>query len=167
MKILALDLATRTGWAFWDGQRLESGVQDFSPKRGESSGMRYLYFNRWLADIATKGRMEANDLMFYEQNFRRGGAPSEIAAGFSTRVQEFCARNQLEHGQVNVTTLKKWATQFGHASKEAMCVAASKAVGREISEDNEADAVLIACYAREQFGGNEWNAQPAAAGAIK
>ena len=46
MRILALDLATKTGWALWDGARIESGVQDFTKGRGESNGMLLLKFNK-------------------------------------------------------------------------------------------------------------------------
>lgn len=191
LRILALDMATRTGWALWDGSRMESGVQDFSPQRGESPGMRYLYFNRWLSDMAleddhpilacrTKHRV---DLIWYEQNFRRGGHASEVAAGFTTRVHELCAGHGIEYGQLNAMTLKKWATGSGKADKEAMKIAAVIRKHRQVAsdvpalvlksmatlmDDNEADSILLLAYAMEKFlGEKEWNAQPAAAGAAK
>jgi len=40
MKILALDTATKTRWAIFDsaaGKIIESGVQDFAKRRGESN----------------------------------------------------------------------------------------------------------------------------------
>lgn len=40
MNILALDMATKTGWATNAGRT--SGVQTFDVKRGESPGMRFL-----------------------------------------------------------------------------------------------------------------------------
>jgi hypothetical protein len=40
MAILALDLGTRTGWAPAEHGRVESGVQVFDVRRGESPGMR-------------------------------------------------------------------------------------------------------------------------------
>lgn len=47
--ILALDCATRTGWCLWDnGKVFESGVQDFSKKRGKSNGVMFLRFKKWL-----------------------------------------------------------------------------------------------------------------------
>lgn len=169
MRILALDLATKTGWALWDGARIESGVQDFSPHRGESAGMRYLYFNRWLDSMAARS-VPKTDLIFYEQNFRRGGHASEVAAGFTTRVHEFCASHAIEYGQLNAMTLKKWATGSGKAAKSAMVTAARKFhySGSQadciILDDNEADAILLCRYALEKFGGGPtWNAQTAAA----
>ena len=55
MRILALDLATRTGWAwgnvYKDGPFTpHSGVEDFSVRRGESPGMRFLRFDAWLSE---------------------------------------------------------------------------------------------------------------------
>jgi len=84
MKILALDLGTKTGWALAENDRTESGVQVFDVRRGESPGMRYLRFNRWLEELT--GATPKPDLIAYEQPHHRGGAATEIAAGFSTRV---------------------------------------------------------------------------------
>ena len=95
MSLLALDLGTHTGWALamptFPGSvelRLrESGVQVFDVKRGESPGMRYLRFRRWLEDVLP----DDCSLIVYEQVHHRGGAATEVSAGFSTRVQELCA----------------------------------------------------------------------------
>ena len=49
--ILALDLATMTGWATLIDGKINSGVQNFSKKRGESNGIMFLRFNAWLREI--------------------------------------------------------------------------------------------------------------------
>jgi len=181
MRILALDLATRTGWALWDGARLESGVQDFSKQRGESNGMLFWKFNKWLADIALNDdhpivscRSDRRiDLIVFEQAHHRGGAATEICVGLVTRVQEMCARFGIDHSPIHGSTLKKWATGHGNADKKAMIEAAevrlydlNRLSGRPtITDDNEADAILLLGYALEKFGGEtSWNARPAAAG---
>ena len=47
LPILALDLATKTGWALQDRTgAIASGMQEFSLKRGESKGMRFLRFRK-------------------------------------------------------------------------------------------------------------------------
>lgn len=59
MTILALDLGTRTGWAIAaqtfagsiEYHMTESGVQVFDVKRGESPGMRYQRFSRWIEEV--------------------------------------------------------------------------------------------------------------------
>lgn len=186
MRILALDLATKTGWALWDGARMESGVQDFTKQRGESNGMLFLKFNRWLHCIGCYNQgltsITANvDLVVFEQAHHRGGAATEIAVGLMTRVLEFCARYGIEHSSVHSMTLKKWATGKGNADKELMKVAAAlrrhqisgapamKAIVQAMAalmDDNEADAILLLGYAMEKFGGGttSWNAQPATRG---
>jgi hypothetical protein len=148
VNVLALDLGTATGWALWDGARLESGVQVFDVKRGESPGMRYLRFNRWLNDFTWDPRFSDDrlriGLIVYEQTHNRGGAATEVAAGFATRVQEFCARVQIDHQAIHSATLKKFCTGKGNADKAAML----DAVGRRwkvVTDDNEADAIAL-CY---------------------
>jgi hypothetical protein len=152
MNILALDLATRTGWALRSGDRIESGVEDFSPRRGESPGMRYVMFRKWLERIGA-----GINIIVYEQNFRRGGHATEVAAGFSTRVQEFCAERKIEYTTVNAMTLKKWATGSGKSDKSAMIEQAKKHLqlyGSSVTlDDNQADAILILRYAELEIVG--------------
>lgn len=139
MRVLALDLGTRCGWAQWEASRLESGVQVFDVKRGESPGMRYRRFNVWLTEMIMR-----MDLVSYEQTHHRGGAATEVAAGFATRVQELCAGYGIDHMAIHSATLKKFCTGKGNADKAAML----DAVGRRwkvVTDDNEADAIAL-CY---------------------
>jgi crossover junction endodeoxyribonuclease RuvC len=149
MKILALDLGTRTGWALLEDGHVESGVQVFDVKRGESPGMRYLRFNRWLEEMASADPRP--DVIVFEQAHHRGGAATEVAAGFSTRVLEFCARHGIEHASVHTATLKKFATGKGNADKEAMLGAARERFKPNLADDNEADALWILEYASNEI----------------
>ena len=47
MKILSLDIATKTGWA----TDTTSGVWDLKPKRGESEGMRVVRFKSKVREL--------------------------------------------------------------------------------------------------------------------
>ena len=142
---------------------IESGVQVFDVKRGESPGMRYLHFNRWL-----RAEMGPVHLIVYEQTHQRGGAATEVAAGFATRVQEYCAESRTEHTAVHTATLKKWATAKGNCGKLAMIERAvqlsddfaarygewtreRKATAKEVEAAwaDEADALLLLAYALE------------------
>ena len=169
MNILALDLATKTGWALREHDRIESGVETFEPKRHESRGMRFVAFNRWLERMATMGDPNADrrsgetcvsrrvprvEIIVYEQAHHRGGAATEIAAGFVTRVHELCARHGIEYAAVHSATLKKFTTGKGNGDKDAMrrallergwWAAADKA--RAPIDDNEVDAVALLHYA--------------------
>jgi hypothetical protein len=150
MRVLCLDLATKTGWALFDGERVESGVQNFSLERGDSPGMRYLKFNRWLAEtclFAGDTISKPPELIVYEACHNRGGAATEVANGLTTRVQEFCALHHIDHTSVHTSTLKKHATGSGTASKDQMINAAIKRWGIIPADDNEADALCIAHWA--------------------
>ena len=150
MNILALDLATKTGWAIArNGQLVESGVQVFDIRRGESPGLRFLRFRSWLEDLLTEA---APDLVAYEQAHHRGGAATELCVGFATRVQELAAGDGIEYASVHTSTLKKHATGHGNAQKDAMVAAARKRWGIEPEDDNHADALLILAWALDTYG---------------
>lgn len=149
MNVLALDLGTKTGWATRVGSVMTSGVQVFDVKRGESPGMRYLRFNRWLDEVNRLSLGRSFNLVVYEQTHHRGGAATEVAAGFATRVQEFCAEWEIEHAAVHSATLKKFATGSGRGDKFAMTESAIARgwLGKREYDDNEVDAVCLLRYA--------------------
>ncbi len=151
MNILALDLATRTGWALEENGRRESGVQVFDVKRGESPGMRFVRFNRWLDEMAKI--ITRPCVVVFEQAHHRGGAATECAAGFSTRVLEFCATHGFEHSSVHTQTLKKFATGSGRGDKSAMIAAARVKLGFAGDDDNEADALWLLEFAKKEIVG--------------
>lgn len=161
MRVLALDLATRTGWAKWDGERRESGFVDFTPKRGESPGMRYVRFNAWLDMMIPDGRnygangiWKKPDLVVYEQAWggMKSGAAAEVALGLATRVQELCAKRGVDHTTVNGSTLKKWTTGNGHAGKPRMVSAVNERFGPPfVTDDNESDAIALLEYAKAEI----------------
>lgn len=161
--ILALDLAQKTGWAYLDAnERVESGVQVFDLKRGDSPGMRFLRFNKWLEEIAEKA-----ELIVYEQTISgafnptkkgkrfTGAATREFLDGLATRVQEYCARREVcgrpvNHTVVYPSTLKKFAVGRGNAKKDELVAAARQRWGT-VLDDNEADARWILEWARKEF----------------
>lgn len=201
MRILAIDPGCNAGWATWDGSHVESGVQVFDLKRGESPGMRFLRFWAWLRDLTQPlqyqrpcpscgnaqalGHFEDGEpygrcpacgelatcpsppLFVYEQAHHRGGYATELLVGMTTRIQEFAAKIGAEYEGVHTGTPKKWATGNGRASKEDMILAANhrafdiaagvkheqridpKPGSRRITDDNEADALLLLAWAKE------------------
>lgn len=153
MNILALDMATVTGWATLIDGRIESGVQDFTKKRGESNGMLFMRFTGWLYalgfDFAGKSRF---DLVVYERAHHRGGAATELCVGLMTRAQEFATRIGAEYMAVHTATLKKYATGKGNAGKPEMVSWAAAKVNRFITDDNESDAIALLYYAMDELG---------------
>lgn len=146
MNILALDLATRTGWCLRENGRLEHGVENFTPGRHESAGMRWLKFRRWIDYVA--GERFTPDLVVFEGWVARSGAgAAEITAGFTTRVVEFCTERSIEHTSVPPATLKRWTAGKGNAKKPAMLEAVCRRWSVRIDDDNEGDAYALMQYA--------------------
>ena len=163
-RILFLDLGMKTGWAYKFGESIESGVQDFSLKRGESKGMLYHHFRRWLERMSIPSTRDSLhdkptdveiispyfDIICYEQTHNRGGAATETAAGLATRVQEFCALNEIQYSAVHSATLKKFWTGSGRAGKDDI-IAVCRQKGFDPRDDNEADAIAGLHWALENY----------------
>ncbi len=149
MKILSLDMATVTGWATnVHGNR--SGTVEFPVKRGESPGMRFLRCRAWLNEMLQL--IGKPDVIAYEQAHHRGGADTAVALGFLAELQAFAAENGIELMSVHTSTLKKFATGSGRASKNDM-VQAARQKGWDPTDDNEADAVLLLAFGLNELRG--------------
>lgn len=150
MNILAVDIGTKTGWAISYNGMIESGVQDFSPKFGESKGMLFFKFRTWLQETLATGNINA---VVYEDAYQKGKAARRIYDGMITRIMEVCDVNGVEYTFIGASALKKHITGKGNASKEMMIQEAKRRYpGIIISDDNEADALLILDWAvKERF----------------
>lgn len=147
MNILALDLGTKTGWALWRDGLVLSGVQDFSLKRGDGKGMRFVYFERWMADM-----LAGVTLVAWEQAHNRGGAATEILNGFVCYTKALCDVRNIPYTSVHSATLKKHATGSGRADKAKMIGAAGdRWAGQDIADDNQADALCLLDYALKEI----------------
>ena len=145
MKILALDLATKTGWAHSVGV---SGVWDFRVRKDESSGMRLLRFRSKLKEIH---ELEGIDFVAYETaiavNARRGATVGSEMQGV---LKEWCESSDVDYKGYGISEIKRHATGKGNASKDAMIEAARirfvegcrfGVLG--IVDDNHADALWL------------------------
>jgi hypothetical protein len=155
MNILSLDMATKTGWAFkYSGNlkfgnnagRIYSGIKDFAKARGESPGMIFLRFRKWLNEFLIP---EEKILIVHEQAHHRGGAATALCSGLIAEAQAFAAEHGFEILPVHSATLKKFATGSGRAEKGAM-IQAAKFFGFNPKDDNEADAIHLLRYALQE-----------------
>lgn len=146
-RILALDLATHTGWAADLAGERTSGVAHFPVVGRESDGMRFVRFNVWLYGKWKEAKL---DIVVYEQSHHRGRAATEVAIGMCTRVQEFCARRGIPFQTVHNSSVKKFATGGGRAEKYAM-VKAARMLKASVVSDDEADALWILEFAKSKF----------------
>jgi len=149
--ILALDLGSKTGWATQEpGGRVTSGVQEFALQRGESAGMRFIRFNRWLREMLADVKPS---LVVYEMPHMRGGYATDLLVGFMTRIQEACVEQGIkDYRGVHSMTLKKATCGSGKADKAKMIEWAAERYGKEAAklDDNEADALCLLAYAERE-----------------
>jgi Holliday junction resolvasome RuvABC endonuclease subunit len=149
--ILAVDLGTRTGWAIrnQDG-RILSGSQSFKPSRFEGGGMRYLRFKHWLTEM--KHLTGGIDRVYFEEVRRHLGVDAAHAyGGFMAQLTAWCEHHGIAYLGVPVGTIKRTITGKGNASKQEM-ISAVKALGHEVEDDNEADALALLHYGIKHQG---------------
>lgn len=135
--ILALDIATRTGWAVTNEM---SGVWDLSIKRDESSGMRLVRFEAKLIEL-----IEARDirLVTYERVAGRFVSSVITASELVGVMKRVCETKHIPYRAFSAKEIKTFATGKGNSGKPAMIKAAEKMYKVEVIDDNHADALHI------------------------
>ena len=150
--VLSLDLGTTTGWALRapDGL-IAHGFVSFKSQRFEGGGMRYLRFRRWLTDIsAAASAKQGLGAVYFEEVRRHLGVDAAHAyGGFLATLGAWCEHHQIPYQGVPVGTIKQHATGRGNAGK-ADVIAAMKAKGHPVTDDNEADALALLHWALAQ-----------------
>jgi Holliday junction resolvasome RuvABC endonuclease subunit len=140
--ILALDFATRTGWAIRhpDG-KITSGTVSFSQGRFEGGGMRYLNFRKWLEQ---RGKIDA--VYFEAVYFHTGANDAQVYGGFMAALTMWCEEHKIPYDGIAWGTIKKFATGKGNASKQEV-IEAVKKLGHKPKDDNESDALALLHWA--------------------
>lgn len=168
--LIALDMATATGWAVRmpDGT-IAHGAKAFPRARGETEGAQFLRFRAFVGSLLVMCDAPGpRPLIAFERPHQRGGAATDLAAGWRAVVLEEQAKHGLEVMTVASSTLKKHATGCGKcgcgkiknaserrkAMKAAMKRAAAKRwnLAREPESDDEADALCVLSWVLEQIG---------------
>jgi Holliday junction resolvasome RuvABC endonuclease subunit len=144
MTVLAIDIATRTGFAILraDGS-IESGVMTFAIARHEHEGHRFIRFRHWLMEV--KHAHETLERIAFENVVHVGEGQAyaaQLYGGFRACMLMFCAHHGIPQAAYNVGTIKKAWTGQGNAKKDQM-VARCKELGFNPRDDNEADAIAL------------------------
>ena len=161
--ILALDLGTTTGWALRSANGpVAHGFVSFKSQRFEGGGMRYLRFGRWLADmLALSGQKSGSQTgsqtnltgigaVYFEEVRRHLGVDAaHVYGGLLATLTAWCEHHQIPYQGVPVGTIKRHATGKGNAGKAGV-IAAMKALGHPVTDDNEADALALLHWALAQ-----------------
>lgn len=147
-RILALDLATVTGFALLGGGVITCGSQDFSRYPGSKSkpadhaGASFLRFSRWLAD---RIREDKPEVIVYEEVRRWVGFSAAHAfCGYRGLLYAHCAASGIPLVSYAASEVKKAFTGNGRAEKgQMMAEARRRHPELEIVDDNTADALAI------------------------
>lgn len=160
MKILALDLGSKTGWATHNHGHITSGVLEFKVDRFEGGGMRYLKFKQAIQNL--HGVQKGLDLVVFEEVRRHvGTTAAHVYGGFLAHLTAWCEVERIPYQGIPVATIKKHATGKGNAGKELVIAAMRKKGHPDVKDDNEADALAILYYALDvmspQAKGTIWD----------
>lgn len=149
MRILVLDLGTKTGWAAKkDDKGIISGTIDFKNKKFDGAGMRYLKFKQWLTEI---NHDRDFDVVYYEAVRRHIGTDAAHAyGGYMATLTSWCEHHDIPYTGIPVGTIKKHATGKGNANKQMMIDAAIER-GFNPIDDNEADALALLSFAMKEL----------------
>ena len=148
--ILALDLGTQTGWSLLhhDGI-ITSGTLSFKNDRYQGGGMRYLRFCRWLDDMKDLAAEPLAEVYFEEVRRHLGVDAAHVYGGFLATLTAWCEKESIPYQGISVGTIKQHATGKGNASKQNVREAI-QAKGYKPQDDNEADALALLEWVREQ-----------------
>jgi len=146
-RVLALDLATKTGFALLANGVLTSGAVDFKryggckSKPADHTGQAYLNFQRWLRDRIQTDKPEA---VAYEEpmGYMKSASATNVLHGFRGIVMLEAARSGLKVCGYPQPSVKKHATGKGNAKKPAMVAWARRTCGA-CRDENEADALAV------------------------
>lgn len=146
--ILAIDPATRCGWAHECGI---SGVWDLSIRRDESSGMRLIRLQSKLMELLKSSNVT---LVVYEA--ARHAAPKMqgalvVQAEIQGVIKITCDQQNVAWRGYSPTEIKKFATGKGNAKKPDMIGAACRLASKQITDDNEADAICLLHLAKSEY----------------
>lgn len=158
MNILALDPATKTGWA----TMMASGTWDFKIMRDESAGMRLIRLRsklfetciRYAGDTGSLKPYCDIDLIVFEAA-RNAGPKMQgalvVQAELQSVIKVFCEQHLIQYRGFSPAEIKRHACQKGNASKEMVYKAALVKWGPYVEDDNQADALWLLDLAQTRY----------------
>jgi Holliday junction resolvasome RuvABC endonuclease subunit len=135
VKLLSLDVATKTGWKTASA----SGVWDLKPNRGESEGMRVVRFKSKVRELIV---LEGITIVSYERPAGMHKGSIMVASEMIGVLKDLCIELNVDLACYSASEIKKHATGKGNANKDAM-IAKAIELGFSPKDDNEADAIHL------------------------
>lgn len=146
-RILALDLATTTGWALHAAGVLTSGSQDFARYKGSSSraaehvGEPFAKFGRWVRE---RIRDDKPTVIVYERSgFFKSMAAVDTSKGLRGVLLAYAAAYGVRVECYAPSQVKLFWTGSGRAKKPEMIAATLARAGVRAVDDNESDAIAL------------------------
>lgn len=148
MRILSIDPASTTGFAYVGEAGRISGTWDLSTRRDESTGMKLLRLESKLVEFAKVGV----DLIVFESPALRTKFPLALVshAKLVGVIERFCERRQIPSRGYPPTEIKKFVGK-GNAGKDAVIAAVRAKFGYDGNDNNEADAIALLELARSVY----------------
>lgn len=152
-KALALDLATSTGWAYYTGSRIYSGVWDLSIKKHEPNGFR---LKRLWVRLEVARRIWGVEYLVYEQAGNLQGHAKRVLPALQGAVELWCCMQEVEYRNFAPTDIKKHATGKGTANKQDMLASARiRWPDLNVQIHDQADALWLLDLALKEFSHGE------------
>lgn len=146
MEILALDIATKTGWR----NSTSSGVWDLRIKKDESDGMRVLRFKSKLQEIIN---LQKPGLVVFERPAGRHKKPIMVQSEMHGVLKLLCLEHEIQYRAYSAGEIKSHATGKGNCGKPAMIKAAKLRWPEvEFIDDNHVDAYWLYNLAYNEYG---------------
>lgn len=142
--IVAFDLGANLGWSMIDASGfVTSGVCKLSHGKQKKEGEKFIRMGIFLERVLA-GTIP--DIIVYEQVMRHIGTKAAHAyGGYLAILQMYCASNNIPCIGVGIKTIKKYISGNGAAKKKDV-INAVNALGKNVTDDNEADALALLYY---------------------
>ncbi len=147
-KVLALDLATTTGWADIAHGIINSDSKSFARKPATKTrpastpGEPFHLFDVWLNELI---RTSKPDTIVYEEVYRwMSSSAAHTFCGFRAVLLKTCHYKGITVKGYSPTEIKKFFTGKGNAKKQHMIAEAKKRwPNLKIIDDNQIDAIAL------------------------
>jgi Holliday junction resolvasome RuvABC endonuclease subunit len=144
-KILAMDPASKFGWAITDNLY---GEWDLTTRKDESMGMKLIRFRSKLDELYN---LQKFDLIVYERPAGKHTNPIIHQSKLIAVIEEWCELNKIPYRAYSAGEIKKFATGKGNAGKPMMIESAKEKYDCSKLTDNEADALHLLHLAKQEY----------------
>jgi Holliday junction resolvasome RuvABC endonuclease subunit len=149
VRLLALDLSTNVGWAFFARRDAEPVMSTWrAPKASmENYGLRYHEFELWLELLLDRYRpgVVAFEAPIMPRNPGKAHA-ARLSFGFAAETERIAYKRQLRCLECHFSTVKVRLAGSGKAKKRQMISAAIRR-GYHVETEHEADAIGVGLVA--------------------